>query len=143
MVNHAGEAEDILQESFIEAFGKIDSFRGESTFGSWLKKIVVNRSVNYLKKRKLELTDDMSFADKAHYDTAPDAEEWEIKKVYEAMQALPDGYRVVLSLYLLEGYDHAEIAQILGITESTSKSQYNRAKARLREQLKHVKYGSI
>lgn len=142
MVDHVGEAEDILQESFLEAFNRIDRFRGESTFGGWLRKIVVNRSINYLKKRKAELFEDMSIADGVHYDSLPDSEnEWDIKKIHENIQALPDGYRVVLSLYLLEGYDHAEIAEILNITESTSKSQYNRAKNKLREQLKREVYG--
>lgn len=142
MVNHIGEAEDILQESFLEAFSRIDRFRGESTFGAWLRKIVVNRSINYLKKRKAELFEDMSIADSVHYDNPPDSEnDWDIKKIQAAIQMLPDGYRVVLSLYLLEGYDHAEIAEILHITESTSKSQYNRAKNKLREQLKQEVYG--
>jgi RNA polymerase sigma factor (sigma-70 family) len=136
IVNHVGEAEDILQESFIEAFRSIYDFRADSTFGAWLKKIVVNRSVNYLKKRKLKLLEDIpETADAVYEDKDRDPTQWEVQKVHKAIQELPDGYRLVLSLYLLEGYDHAEIAQILNISESTSKSQYNRAKAKVREQL--------
>jgi len=143
IVGHAGEAEDILQDSFVEAFKRITDFREESTFGAWLKRIVVNRSVNYLRKRKLELFENIPGADQLVYEEdSVDATElqWEVKKVHRAIMELPAGYRLVLTMYLLEGYDHAEIAQVLNITESTSKSQYNRAKARLKEQLKEKNY---
>lgn len=142
IVNHVGEAEDILQEAFLEAFNKINEFRGESTFGAWLKRIVINRSVNYLKKRKLQLFENITEKGKDLHELPQedDSDEWEVQRVHQAIRDLPDGYRLVLSLYLLEGYDHAEIAQILNITESTSKSQYNRAKARVREQLMKKNY---
>ena len=138
IVNSAADAEDILQESFLEAFRGISDFRGESTFGAWLKKIVVNRSINYLNRRKLVLFDQVPGSETITYESAANNTEeiqFEVKRVHAALMDLPAGYRLVLSLYLLEGYDHAEIAQILKITESTSKSQYNRAKAKLREQL--------
>ena len=134
IVNHVGEAEDILQEAFIDAFKGMQEFRGESTFGAWFKRIVVNKSVSYLRKRRMKLVEDVP--DGVHEDTPVETDvNWEVQKVHRAIQQLPDGYRLVISLYLLEGYDHGEIAQILNITESTSKSQYNRAKARVREQL--------
>lgn len=135
MVNHVGEAEDILQEAFIDAFKGMHEFRGESTFGAWFKRIVVNKSVSYLRKRRMKLVEDVP--DAVHEDSPVETggDNWEVQKVHRAIQQLPDGYRLVISLYLLEGYDHGEIAQILNITESTSKSQYNRAKARVREQL--------
>ena len=138
MVNHAADAEDILQESFLEAFRYIDEFRGESAFGAWLKMIVVNRAINHLKKRRLTLFEHLPDTEEAPMPDPHLAEEadYEVKKVHAAMRELPTGYRVVLSLYLLEGYDHGEIAQILNITESTSKSQYNRAKTKLRALLK-------
>ncbi len=137
IVNHVGEAEDILQESFIDAFRNIGSFRSESSFGAWLKRIVVNKSVNYLKKRKLKLTDDFENVNEAvadGYDTH-EYEAYDIEQVHKAIQLLPDGYRIVLTLYLIEDYSHAEIARVLNVTESTSKSQYNRAKAKVREHL--------
>jgi RNA polymerase sigma-70 factor (ECF subfamily) len=135
IVNHAGEAEDILQESFLEAFHKIGDFRGEASFGAWLKKIVVNRAISSLRKRKLELFEQIPGAnelidEETNYDH--EAIALEVKKLHSAMMGLPSGYRMVISLYLLEGYDHSEIAQILNITESTSKTQYNRAKEKLR-----------
>lgn len=135
------EAEDVLQESFLSAFRELSGYKGDSSFGAWLKRIVVNKSINCLRQRRLQLVPLEDF----HHDaapaeaTAPHASEEADEMQYRAdvlrrcIQELPDGYRVVLSLYLLEGYDHLEIAGILGITESTSKSQYSRARQRLRE----------
>ncbi len=135
MLNHVGEAEDALQDSFIEAFARIADFRGEATFGAWLKRIVVNKCINQLRKRKLVLLEQIE--DDAMVDIETEIDEDDIKyeanRVRTAIESLPTGYRLVISLYLLEGYDHAEIAQILNITESTAKSQFNRAKAKVRE----------
>lgn len=131
IVNHVAEAEDIIQESFLDAFTRIENFRGETTFGLWLKQIVINKSINQLRKRKVEMTglDDLGLAEEEREDT----EELELKvnEIREAVALLPDGYRVVLTLYLFEGYDHEEIAHILKISENTSRSQYMRAKIKL------------
>ncbi|TKC12506.1 sigma-70 family RNA polymerase sigma factor [Pedobacter polaris] len=131
IVNDDAEAEDVLQEAFLDAFNRIADFRQETTFGLWLKQIVINRSINYLRKRKLELVslDEVEVAD----EPATDYEETTLKveAIKVAMNELPDGYRVVLTLYLFEGYDHEEIAHILKITENTSRSQYMRAKRKL------------
>jgi RNA polymerase sigma factor (sigma-70 family) len=133
IVNHVGEAEDILQESFIDAFRNLDGFKGNSSFGAWLKRIVVNKSLNYLKKRKVEIVNEDALIDDVPDTT--EADEYDIKHVVNLIQQLPDGYRVVLTLYLVEEYSHAEIATMLNISESTSKTQYMRAKARIKEQL--------
>jgi RNA polymerase sigma factor (sigma-70 family) len=131
ILNHQAEAEDILQESFLDAFTRIASFRGETTFGLWLKRIVINRCINQLRKRKVEMTglDGLDIA----AEEREDAEDLELKihEIREAVSLLPDGYRVVLTLYLFEGYDHEEIAHILKISENTSRSQYMRAKMKL------------
>lgn len=130
------DAEDALQDAFISAFRNLDGYRGDATFGAWLKRIVVNKAINILRRRRFEL-----FPEDEHWDVAePETpveykDELTVDRVRRAIEELPDGYRSVLSLYLLEGYDHQEISQILGISESTSKSQLNRAKARLREKL--------
>lgn len=130
------DAEDALQEAFISAFKNLSSYRADATFGAWLKRIVVNKSINVLKRRKHELMPDDDEWDVVETEPAGDyREELTIDRVKKAIEELPDGYRSVLSLYLLEGYDHQEIAEILGITESTSKSQLNRAKGKLREKL--------
>ena len=142
ITNNAGDAEDIIQESFLEAFYKITDFLEESSFGAWMKRIVINRSVNSLRKKKLLLLD--TLPDTADVvDNGPheeDSREWEVSEIRKIIRQLPDGYRLVISLYLLEGYDHSEIAGILNISESTSKSQYNRAKSKVREQLKKIVY---
>lgn len=131
-----GEAEDVLQEAFLDAFQKIHDFRQTSTFGAWLKQIVINRAINQLRQRKLEWVD-VEEADSVGEEVSIPQEEtdWEIERVRLGIQQLPDGFRTVLSLYLLEGYDHEEIASILGISESTSRTQYMRAKRKLVELL--------
>jgi RNA polymerase sigma factor (sigma-70 family) len=138
ITNDYAEAEDVLQEAFLNAFQNIHAFRGEATFGSWLKTIVINKAVGQIKKRKLSF---IAMDNKDYADSEESIDEQELQLqvsvVRKAIQQLPDGYRVVLSLYLLEGYDHGEIAQILGITEATSKSQYSRAKKRLLEFVKN------
>lgn len=130
------DAEDAVQEAFISAFRNLGSYRADATFGAWLKRIVVNKSINVLRMRKHELLPDVEQWDVAQEETMPDyREELTVGRVKTAIEDLPDGYRTVLSLYLLEGYDHQEIAEIMGISESTSKSQLNRAKGKLREKL--------
>lgn len=130
------DAEDALQEAFISAFKNLGSYRADATFGAWLKRIVVNKSLNVLKKRKHEWMPEDEHWDVPEEEQPSDyKEELTVDRVKKAIEQLPDGYRSVLSLYLLEGYDHQEIAEIMGISESTSKSQLNRAKGKLREKL--------
>lgn len=135
MVRHPHDAEDLLQSVFIEVFSKLDSFRYESSIGAWMKRITVNKCINFMKSRKLALTELTTNHDRAELHEAPNEQEsnWSVEKINRAIESLPDGYRVVFSLYAVEGYDHEEIGQILGVTEATSKSQYSRAKAKLRE----------
>jgi RNA polymerase sigma factor (sigma-70 family) len=133
------EAEDVLQESFLDAFNKVKDFRQETTFGLWLKQIVVNRSINLLRKRKIEWVEmESEQLENIADEQQPDEEDMQYKvaQVKQAMQLLPEGYRVVLSLYLLEGYDHEEIGQILNISENTSRTQFLRAKRKLSEVLR-------
>jgi RNA polymerase sigma-70 factor (ECF subfamily) len=140
IVNDTMEAEDIMQEAFLSAFEKINTYSGTVSFGAWLKKIVVNRSLDALDKRKeifenidshIEIKDESD-------DETNRREELDVKveAIKKAINALPDGYRVILSLYLLEGYDHDEIAEIMSITSSTSRAQLSRAKQRLISKLK-------
>jgi len=129
------DAEDVLQEAFISAFRNLDKYRGDATFGAWLKRIVINKAINALNRNKHEtIPDDDEQWDVAEEVTATEyREDLTVERVRQGIEKLPDGYRTVLSLYLLEGYDHQEIGQILGINESTSKSQLNRARTRLKE----------
>lgn len=134
------EAEDVLQEAFVSAFRKLDGYKGDATFGAWLKRIVVNMSINCLRRRRMALGDVEDYhnelAEPAQAERAEEQEwPWSVEQIYAAIGQLPEGYKVVLTLYLVEGYDHAEIAQILGVSEATSKSQFHRARLKLQRML--------
>lgn len=138
MLKNEPDAEDILQNSFIDIFSNLNSFQYQSSIGAWIKRIVVNNCINYLKKRRLyfeELTQNHG----EKFNEIPECDDvemnYKVKNVQNAILGLPDGYRVVCTLYLVEGYDHKEIGSILGISEATSKSQYSRAKKKIREKL--------
>jgi RNA polymerase sigma-70 factor (ECF subfamily) len=134
IVNNTGEAEDVLQEAFLDAFSSIETFQYKSTFGAWLKKIVINKSINQLRKRKMDMID----IEKTNVSYLPEEEVWDeneiqfkVEEVKKAVKLLPNGYRTVLSLYLFEGYDHEEIAEILRVSHATVRTQYMRAKMKL------------
>lgn len=138
MLSHSAEAEDVIQESFLEAFTKLNDYREESSFGSWLKRIVVNKCISQIRKRRIDFIDEqeldvLSADDELDFNS--DDESQIIDLIKEGINDLSEGYRIVLSLYLLEGYDHVEISEILKISESTSKTQYLRAKNKLKEWL--------
>lgn len=144
MVSRADTAEDIMQEAFLSAFTKINTFKGEVSFGAWLKRIVINRSIDFLRERKIRFEEITTVKpedveDNEYYLNIFNEGETErkVSEIKKAMQMLPDGYRVVLSLSLFEGYDHEEIAQILSVSESTSRSQLARAKKKLIDLLKN------
>jgi len=135
----AGEehmAQDFAQETFVRAFTKIDTFRGDSRFGTWLGSIAATVSLNGLRKakrfrgRETELLDDFRAAPTGSR-LEPDLE----SKLQIAIEGLPDGYRTVFILHDLEGYTHEEIGGMLGIQAGTSKSQLFRARSRLRDEL--------
>lgn len=134
IVNHFAEAEDVLQDSFMDAFNNLKTFSYESTFGGWLKTIVINKSINHLRKKKLNLIDiDKVVTENLMEEDTINEEEiiYKVEEVKAAIQLLPDGYRTVLSLYLLEGYDHEEMAEIMHVATSTTRTQYMRAKQKL------------
>jgi RNA polymerase sigma factor (sigma-70 family) len=134
IVKDPQEAEDIMQESFLSAFVKIKTYSGKVSFGAWLKKIVINNSLDALKKKKLltqELNEEIPEKVIAEEEDDTDFTNIRIEDIMNAVHDLPDGYRIVLSLKLFEGYDHEEIAEILGISSSASRSQFTRAKQKL------------
>ncbi len=134
------EAEDVLQEAFLDCFLKIDTFRGESTLGAWLKTIVVNKAIAKLRARKAIFEDIENHSVDLREEVSEDDFEEKVEmvdKIKKTLSQLPSGFRLVLSLYLFDGYDHQEIGSILGISEVTSRSQYIRGKARLLELLKN------
>lgn len=138
-VPNRADAEDLLQESFVKAFKNIDQFDGQRSFGAWLKRIVINTSISELRKRKIEW---VAFDDFKHdvSDETPEQVDVSTEQLHYAIKKLPDGARTVFTLYQIEGYKHREIADLLEVTESTSKAQYVRAKKLLKESLKHLQY---
>jgi RNA polymerase sigma factor (sigma-70 family) len=143
IVNNASDAEDVLQESFMDAFRYLNDFNYKSTFGAWLKRIVINKSINILRKHKADLVD----IEKANVQEVPNEEavdeekiQLKVEEIKKAVRLLPNGYRTVFTLHLFEGYDHEEIAGIMRISESTVRTQYHRAKQKL---LHIIKQGGV
>jgi RNA polymerase sigma-70 factor (ECF subfamily) len=138
-VRDTSEAEDIVQEAFIKAFTKLDQYKAEVTFGAWLKRIVINKSIDLLKSKKqqmLELDEvhlkviDTDYEDEWLVDDAITLDE-----VKDAISRLPEKYKYVVMMYLIEGYDHQEISQVLNISEIASRTQLSRGKSKLKELL--------
>ena len=136
LVGNPADAEDVMQEAFLNAFRKIDTYQGKVSFGAWLKRIVINRSLDYLKKRRVKF-EEVNERSAGSEDEDSAYHEPDVKLIISAIQSLPDGYRVVLSLHLIEGYDHEEISQILNISNSASRTQYMRARNKLKELLRN------
>lgn len=137
IVNDSFIAEDIMQEAFLDAFGKIKTFEWRSSFGSWLKRIVVNKSIDSIKKNNstVPLNDEVdNLSDEDH------AEDFEhvqcrLDEIKVSLNRLPENYKVVLVLHLLEGYDHQEISQILNLPYNNVRVRYMRAKRKLLEEI--------
>lgn len=136
IVNDTAQAEDIMQEAFLEAFRKIENYRWESSFGTWLKKIVINKSIDEIRKAKDIISiDELDVEIPAQNDDENYLQvlSTRVEEIRKAIHALPDSYRIILSLYLLEGYDHEEIGQVLGISYNLSRTRYSRARKKLLE----------
>lgn len=140
ILQHTAEAEDVVQESFLKAFESLKYFKGEVSFSAWIRRIVVNKSIDMLRVRKeLDNIDDVAYGlfEEDSIKNIDYSKEL-VPKIKEAMKKLPTGGRTVFSLYLLEGYDHKEIGEILGISEVSSRTQYMRAKNRMVKLLKDI-----
>lgn len=129
-VHEKSEAQDILQEGFLKIFKSIKEYSGKGHFENWMKRIMVNTAITHFHKEKKhyyhEEIDDVNEAD-MHIDFAPDAE-IELKELHQLLKTMPEGYKLIFNLYAIEGYKHKEIAEKLNIDESTSKTQFMRAK---------------
>lgn len=134
IVNNAADAEDIVQEAFSDAFKNIRRFNYQSTFGAWIKRIVINKSINLLRDKKLKLVD-INHANISELENEEELDEeniqFQVEEIKNAVQMLPDGYRTVFTLNAFEGYDYDEIAEILNISSTTARTQYHRAKKQL------------
>lgn len=140
IISRPSEAEDVMQEAFLSAFRRLDTYRGDVSFGAWLKRIVINKSIDALRQRRMKAEELTGIEAVEETETGWDIEEGDtvpaetlVHRIKEAIGKLPEGYRVVLTLALIEGYDHEEIAQVLSISESTSRSQLARARKKLIE----------
>lgn len=137
-------AEDAMQEAFIKAFQKLGQFKGDVTFGAWLKRIVINTCLDTIKAKKVELQS----LNEEVFTIVEDEDDWSISdeitvsEVTSAIEELPDNYKATVKLFLLEGYDHQEISEILQISENASRTYLHRGKTKLKEKLKHLRYGT-
>lgn len=126
------DAEDVLQEGFVKAFKNLHQFKGEGNLGGWLRRIMVTTAINYLKKNsryqaELLFTDEQLHAVSDYHPEVT----LEAKELADLIRQLPAGYQSIFNLHAVEGYNHVEIGQILGIKEGTSRSQYARSRALL------------
>ncbi len=135
MIGDDDEAKDVLQDSFIDAFGKLNKLQKEVTFSAWLKRITINNCINALRKKKLFITglDENIEMEETNDSDTYDYQKYEAARIMRAIDKISKGCRTVLNLYLFEGYDHKEIGEILSISVSASKAQYSKAKSKIRK----------
>ena len=125
------EAQDILQDCFIKVMDRIGDFRFEGSFEGWLQRMAVNESLNYLRLGRSSFSD-IDYDDASVEDECPDiVSDMSARELLDIISKLPDGYRTIFNMYVIEGYQHNEIAEILNITESTSRSQLKKAREQL------------
>lgn len=130
-------AEDIIQEVFLKVFRYLPTYKGDSTIGAWIKSIAVNTTIEYLRRnQKIQYMEEIPEPQIWPDNPENGAPQLEMAVIHETIKQLPSGSRVVLTLYLIEGYQHQEIAEILDISVSTSKTQYRRGKQLLQQLLK-------
>ncbi len=136
------QAEDVLQDGFVKVFTKLDKYTGNGSLEGWVRRIMVNTSLDHLRKtNKFNANvsmDDVSYKVESDADALSDLMEEDLLKLIREM---PDGYKTVFNMFAIEGYSHKEISVKLGISENTSKSQYSRAKAYLRTKLEELEIG--
>lgn len=129
------DGEDLLQEGFVKVFNKLSSYKGEGSLEGWIRKVIVNTALDHFRQQKIILTGiEMAEDQISDESTLGKMEAQELLKI---IQQLPKGFRTVFNLYAIEGYNHREIGELLGISENTSKSQYSRARAQLAESVQH------
>ncbi|WP_235015708.1 RNA polymerase sigma factor [Aquimarina sp. AU58] len=138
------EAEEAMQESFIKAFTRLHQFTGDVTFGAWLKRIVINKSIDMLKAKKMN----MVAINEQVMTSVEEQNDWSVSdsvtvdEVKKAIEKLPEKYKYAVMLFLIEGYDHNEISEVLDITPVSSRTLVHRGKKQLQEELKHLRHGT-
>jgi len=135
------EAEDLLHDGFIRILDHLKKFRHEGSFEGWMRRIMVTSAINYLRRKNKYQSDiDPELADRSVAFETPVLDVISMKELLAIINNLPDGYRMVFNLYVIDGYKHKEIAEMLGISENTSKSQFMKARKSLQEKLKQMNY---
>ncbi len=135
-VQNREEAEDVMQDGFIKIFNNIRKFRKESSLETWMTRIMVNTALNHLKStKKFKMESDLEVIFNDEGNSTQQFNQIDTNILMKCIQDMPDGYRVVLNMYAIEGYSHKEISETLGINESTSRSQFTRAKALLEKKV--------
>jgi len=136
LVKSKADAEDIMQDSFLDAFNKIQQYSEEGSFGGWLKRIVINNTLDFIKKQKTHYTfqENLEIVETANDNDIFDVE-IKLKDVKSALGNINENYRIIISLYLFEGYDHEEICDILNISYNLSRTRYSRARKKLIEEI--------
>lgn len=136
VVHDEHKAEDIMQEAFLKAFSKIHTYNNTSSFGAWLKRIVINESINEIRRNRPEYaTEDMSYHEERMNEPTTSPDDWgklSLQKVKNGMNKLSNRYKTILNLILVEGYDHREVAQIMDVSYNNTRVLYTRAKQKLR-----------
>jgi len=128
------EAEDNLQDAFITIFKKVEQYNGKGSFEGWMKRVTVNTVLQkYRKQRTFEIVDEGQIEDEAELEI--ESEEIPLDFLLKIVQELPDRYRLVFSMYVMDGYQHKEIAEMLGISDGTSKSNLARARMILKNKI--------
>ncbi|MEJ2162450.1 MAG: RNA polymerase sigma factor [Robiginitalea sp.] len=127
-------SEDIMLEGFVKVFSNLNSFEFRGSFEGWVRRIMVREAIDFLRKRQFVVFDDVHL--QGHSADGEISDPYQLEELEHLINALPEGYRLVFNLYAVEGYKHAEIGKLLGISENTSKSQLYKARKQLQEQLK-------
>lgn len=132
------DAKDILQNGFVKIFTSLDSFNNVGSLEGWIKRIIINTSIDYYRKKIIDLRNvSIDYADKNEVETSI-LEDINAKELLELVHKLPEGARIIFNLYAIEGYNHSEIAEMLNISTGTSKSQFSRAKSILQDLIQHT-----
>ncbi len=142
-IRYAGDrtvAEDLLQDGFVTLFSKLESYKGDGSFEGWARRIFINTCLMYLRKKDaLKMSDELEEARNITSGTSSQIEDIGYKELIKIIGGLPDGFRTVFNLYVIEGMSHKEIAGLLGITETTSRTQLSRARSWLQNKIKGIK----
>ncbi len=134
------EAQDLLQEGFVKVFNKLDMYNGKGPLGAWIRRTIANNALDHIRRTKREMAHMISLRVETAFELEESQNEYDVEenalnedKLMEMVQQMPMGYRTIFNMYAVEEYTHKEIAEQLGITESTSKTQYRKAKAYMRK----------